>query len=177
MTRPGTARRCEPPPPPAHAALERAGSAERANPRPGPVASPMDSCSRSHGSAAPVRRAEDRVAQAAPMKELWPCEEVGRGRRRFAPAKPADRALVFVGRRDEIVDDAAPSGGEADEGERTHAPGPSPAVRPSIVRTTDGRQPRGVLAIWVSSHQAEKAVATRVIDEPSTSATSGALHH
>ena len=124
MTRPGTARRCEPPPPQAHAGLERAGSAERANPRPGPVASPMDSCSRSHGSAAPVRRAEDRVAQAAPMKALWPCEEVGRGRRRFAPAKPAGRTAALRIRRDEKAHDAAPSGGEADEGEKTPAPLP-----------------------------------------------------
>jgi hypothetical protein len=52
------------------------------------------------------------------------------------------------------VDDAAPSGGEADEGERTHAPGPSAAVRPANGKTSVETTPRGVLGTSFACHHA-----------------------
>lgn len=149
----GSARRCEPPPHPARAGLDKRDRDSGL-----PAAGPRGSCDgqlpHETLAAAMARHAERTVAQAAPEVQ-WPGKVV-RGRRRFAPAKPAGRTDVFVGRRDENVDAAAPLGGEADGGERTHAPGPSAAVRPANGETSVETTPRGVLAISIGYHQARR---------------------
>lgn len=111
----GSARRCEPPPHPAHAGIDErtATRSSAAGPRGLWNGHPIHELR----AAAMSRHAEETVAQAAP-KEQWPRRKVCRGRRRFAPAQPAGGTPRFVGRRDENVGDAAPRAARLTKGKR-----------------------------------------------------------